>query len=114
VLSRRLRVWPVLVEMELLELAVDRGLALHVLAVQPFDEFMSGLLALIVRMVAVTEHELAAGRGMLPDPPAAWLVTVVLPHQLVDARADRAQDAELFDVRAEPGPEALPRSSKVA
>src|SRR5215813_1758434 len=66
---------------------------------------MSWFSALVVGVVAVAEQELAASRGMLPDSPAARLVTVVLPDQLVDARADRAEDAELFEVGAEPGPE---------
>src|SRR6516164_5837461 len=91
--------------MDLVGLAVHRGLALQVLTVQPLDQLMSRLAALVVGMVAMAEQELAARRGILPDPPAAWLVTVVLLDELVDARADRAEDTELFNVRAEPGPE---------
>src|SRR5262249_52276655 len=72
---------------------------------QPLDQLMSRFSALVVGVVAVTEQELAASRGMLPDSPAARLVTVVLPDQLVDARADRAEDAELFEVGAEPRPQ---------
>ena len=63
--------------MDLVELAVDGCLALQVLTVQPFDELMGRLSALVVGMVAIAEQELTARGGMLPDPPAAWLVTVV-------------------------------------
>src|SRR5215469_4104897 len=91
--------------MHLLEPDVDGGLALQMLTVQPLDELMSWPLALEVRMVAVAEVELAAGGGVVADPPAAWFVAVVLLHQLVDARADRAENAELGKVRAESGPE---------
>jgi hypothetical protein len=34
-------------------------------------------------------------------------VAVVLLDELVDARADRAEDTELLDVGAEPGPESI-------
>jgi hypothetical protein len=91
--------------MGLVELAVDRRLAFQVLTVQPFDELVSRLPAPVVRMMAITEHELAIGRWILPDPPASRLVTVVLLDQLVDACGDPAEDAELLEVRAEPGPE---------
>jgi hypothetical protein len=97
----------------LVELAVDGALALQVLTVQPFDELMSWLPALVVGMVAIAQQELAARGGMLPDPPAAGLVTVVLLDQLVDARADRAEDAELLQVRAEPGPEPVVRTGLI-
>ena len=93
------------VVMGLVELAVNRRLAFQVLTVQPFDELVSRLPAPVVRMMAITEHELAVGRGILPDPPASRLVTVVLLDQLVDACGDPAEDAELLEVRAEPGPE---------
>src|SRR6516164_2899859 len=96
-----------------MELAVHRRLALHVLTMQPFDQLMSWLLALVVGMVAIAEQELAARGGMLPDPPAAWLVAVVLLDQLVDARADRADDTELLQVRAEPGPEPVVRTGLI-
>jgi hypothetical protein len=91
--------------MDLLEFAVNRGLALQVLTVQPLDQLMGRLLAVIFGVVPVAEQELAVRRGVLPDSPAAWLVAVVLLDQLVDGGADRAEDAELFNVRAEPGPE---------
>src|SRR5215472_18405753 len=74
---------------------------------QPLDQLMSWLFALVVGVMPIAEQELAARRGMLPDSPAARLVTVVVLDQLVDARADRAEDAELFDVGAEPGPESV-------
>jgi len=99
--------------MDLVELALHRSLALQVLAVQPFDELMGRLPALVVRMVAIAQQELAARCGMLPDPPASGLVTVVLLDQLVDARADRAEDAELLQVRAEPGPEPVVRTGLI-
>jgi hypothetical protein len=93
------------VVMGLVELAVDCRLAFQVLTVQPFDELVSRLPAPVVRMMAITEHELAVGRGILPDPPASRLVAVVLLDRLVDACGDPAEDAELLEVRAEPGPE---------
>jgi hypothetical protein len=98
---------------DLVEFAVDRRLALQVLTVQPLDQLMIRLPALVVGVVAIAEQELATRRGMLPDPPAAWLVAVVLLDQLVDTRADRAEDAELFDVRADPGPEPVIRAGLV-
>lgn len=42
---------------------------------------------------------------MVANPPAAGVMTVVLLDQLVDTGGDRADDAELGQVRAEPGPE---------
>src|SRR5690242_2575149 len=96
--------------MDLVELAVHRGLALQVLTVQLVDQFMGRLPALVVGMVAIAKQELAARGGMLPDPPAAWLVTVVLLDHLVDARTDRAEDTELLQIRAEPGPESVVRA----
>jgi hypothetical protein len=98
---------------DLVELAVNGFLALQVLTVQPFDEFMSWLLALEVRVVAVAEVELAARGRVVADPPAAWLVAVVLLDQLVERGADRAEDAELFQVRAEPGPEPVVRAGSL-
>src|SRR5262249_28477877 len=50
-------------------------------------------------------EKLAPRRLILPAPPAARLVTVVLLEQLVDTRAGRAEDTELLQVRAEPRPE---------
>ena len=88
--------------LDVVKLAVDRCLALQVLTMQPLDQLTSWLPALVVGVVAVAEQELAAGRGMVSDSPAARLVTVVLLDQLVDARADRAEDAELRDVGADP------------
>ena len=96
--------------MDFLKLAVNRRLALQVLTVQSLDQLVSGLHALIVGMVAITEQELAARSLVLPDPPAARLVTVVLLDQLVDGRADRAEDTELLQIRAEPGPEPVVRT----
>src|SRR5215472_6456123 len=74
---------------------------------QPLDQLMSWLFALVVGVMPIAEQELAACRGMLPDSPAARLMAVVLLDELVDARADRAKDAELFEVGAEPGPESV-------
>ena len=96
---------PVLVD--LLEFAVDGCLALQVLTVQPFDQLMGRLLALVVGMVAIAEQELAVRGGMLPDPPAARLVTVVLFDQLVDGRADRAPRMPNSS-RSEPNPDQNP------
>jgi hypothetical protein len=53
------------------KLGVNRCLALQVLAMHPLDQLMGWLCALVVGMMAVAEQELAAGRGMLPDSPAA-------------------------------------------
>src|SRR5215831_566143 len=92
---------------DFVELAVNCRLALQVLTVQPFDQLMSWLSALVVGVMPIAEQELAACRVILPDSPAAGLVTVVLLDQLVDARTDRAEDTELLDVRAEPGPESV-------
>src|SRR5690348_1209859 len=91
--------------MDLLELAVDGGLALQMLTVQALDELMSWLLALEVRVVPVTQVELAARRRVVAEPPAARFVTVELPHQRVDACGDRAENAELLQVGTEPRPE---------
>src|ERR1700757_1332674 len=74
---------------------------------QPLDQLMGRLSALVVGVVAIAEQELAACRGMLPDSPAARLVTVVLLDELVNARADRTKDAELFNVRTKAGPESV-------
>jgi hypothetical protein len=65
--------------MDLPELAVDGCLALQVLTVQPFDELVGRLAALLAGVVAVAEQELAARGGMLPDPPAAGLVAASTP-----------------------------------
>src|SRR5499427_7734713 len=99
--------------MNLVEFSVHRCLSLQVLTVQPFDELMSRLSAPVVGVMAIAEQELAARRVILPNPPAARLVTVVLLDQLVDARADRAEDTDLLQVRAEPGPESVVRPGLV-
>src|SRR5215831_15730345 len=99
--------------MDLAEFAVNGLLALQVLAVQPFDQLMSWLPPLEVRVVAVAEVELAARCGVVAEPPAAWLVAVVFLDQLVHGGTDRAQDAELFQVGAEPGPEPVIRAGLV-
>jgi hypothetical protein len=91
--------------MDFLEFVMNGGLAFQMLTVQALDELMSWLVALEVRVVAVTQVELAVGGRVVADPPAARFVTVVLPEQRVDGDADRAENAELFKVRAEPGPE---------
>ena len=46
--------------MDLVQLAVDRRLALQMLTVQAFDELMSWLLAVEVGVMAIAEQELAA------------------------------------------------------
>src|SRR5271169_4357145 len=71
---------------------------------------MGRLLALVVRMVPVAEHELTAGGRMRADPPAAGLMAVDFLYQLVERSADRAKDAELGNVRAESRPEPIIRS----
>jgi hypothetical protein len=71
-----------------IRLAVDRGPAFQVLTVQPFYELASWLLALIVGMVAITERELAVRGGMLPDPPAARMMRVLLDQAAGNPDAD--------------------------
>ena len=60
--------------MYLVEFAVDRRLVLQVLAMQPLDQLMSWLSALIVGMMAVAEQELATRRGCCPtrQQPGSW------------------------------------------
>ena len=67
------------------KLAVDRCLVLQVLTMQPLDQLMGWLSALVVGVMPIAEQELAACRVILPDSPAARLVTVVLLDQLVNA-----------------------------
>jgi hypothetical protein len=71
--------------MDVVKLAVDRCLALQVLAMQSLDQLTGWPSALVVGVMAIAKLELAACRGMLPDSPAARLVTVVLLDQLVNA-----------------------------
>ena len=78
------------------KLAVNGCLALQVLTMQPVDQLTSWPFALVVGVMAIAKQELAACRGMLSDSPAARLVTVALLDELVDARADRSEDAELL------------------
>jgi hypothetical protein len=47
------------------------------------------------------------------DAPTAGFVAVVPLHQLIDPRADHADDAELDQIRTEPGPEAVIRAGLV-
>jgi len=61
---------------------------------------MGRLLAHVVGVVPVTEHELTACGRMRADPPAAGLMAVDFLYQLVEPSADRAEDAELGNVRA--------------
>jgi hypothetical protein len=93
--------------MDVMELVMDHRLARQVFLVQPFDELVSWLFASVVRMVAVTQRELAARRRMRADPPAARLVTVVLPDHLIHAGGDRADNAELGKVRSESRPKRI-------
>jgi hypothetical protein len=53
-------------------------------------------------MMAVAQHELAARHGVIADTPAAGLMTVVLPHELIDAGDECADNSELGNVRAKP------------
>lgn len=70
---------------------------------------MGRLFALVVGVVTVTEHELPACGRMRADPPAAGLVAVDFLYQLVEPGPDRAEDAELGNVRAESRPESVIR-----
>src|ERR1700751_108798 len=71
---------------------------------------MGRLLARVVGVVAVTEHELPARSRMRADPPAAGLVVGDLLDHLVEPGADRAEDAELGNVRTESRPESVIRA----
>jgi hypothetical protein len=53
-------------------------------------------------MMPIAEEKLTTGGRVVADPPTAWLMAVVLPHDLVHAGADRADNAELGDIRTEP------------
>jgi len=93
--------------MDVVELAMDYRLACQVLLVHPFDKLVSWFFALKVWMVAVTQRELATRRLMRADPPAAWLVAVVLPDQLIHASSDRADNTEFGKVRPESRPKRI-------
>jgi hypothetical protein len=83
---------------EIDQLGVDRGLAFQVLSMEPFDQLVRRLDAVVVGMVPVAEAELTACRGVRADAPTARLVAVELPHELVHGRSDRPDDAELGQV----------------
>jgi hypothetical protein len=82
-------------------------LALDVQAVRLFDQLAGRLLSLVVRVMAGAQQELAADRRVGADAPAATLMAVELAAELVHARHGRADEAELNDVRTEPGPEGI-------
>jgi hypothetical protein len=49
-------------------------------------------------MMPIAQKELTTGGRMVAHAPAAWLVTVVLPYELVHAGGDCPDDAELGKV----------------
>jgi len=93
--------------LNLVEFVVDRFPALDVLAVQLFDQLAGRLLSVVVRVMAGAEQELAVGRFVGADAPAAALMAVELARYLVHARKGCPDEAELSDIRSDPGPEAV-------
>jgi hypothetical protein len=70
--------WLMQAPLSLVEFVVDRFLALDVLAVQLFDQLAGRLLSAVVRVMAGAQHELAAGRLVGANAPAAALMAVEL------------------------------------
>ncbi len=62
------------VSIHFVEFVVNGFLALDVLAVRLFDQLARRLLSLVVRVMAVAEQKLAAGRRVGADAPAARLM----------------------------------------
>src|ERR1700739_4778285 len=93
--------------MNIVEISVDRFLALDVQAVQLLDQLAGRLLSLVVRVMVAAEQKLAAGRRVGAYAPAATLMAVEFAVELVHARHGRADEAELSYVRTEPGPEGI-------
>jgi hypothetical protein len=62
----------------LAKLGVNRLLSLNVLSVQPGNQLGSGLLAVVVRMMAPTQIELPTRSFMVSHPPTARLMAVEL------------------------------------
>jgi hypothetical protein len=96
-----------------MEFLVQTRLPLLVCSVQALDHGTGRPGAVVIGVMAVTQQELTAGGGMIPDSPASRLVAVVLPYHLINPGADRADNAELGDVGSEPGPETVIRSRLV-
>ena len=71
-----LHVIPRFASMRLVEFVVNGFLALDVLAVQLFDQLARRFLSLVIRVMAVAEQKLAAGRRMSANAPAAPLMAV--------------------------------------
>src|SRR4051794_16882879 len=72
---------------DLNDAGAEQALTLLVLAVQSLDQLSAGPPTLIIGVMPVAQHELAARGGMVPDAPASRLVTVEFLHQLVYACA---------------------------
>lgn len=85
----------------------NQGLALAVFTMQPLDQLAGWSVTLVVRVMLVAEVELAIGRRMVAHPPAALLVAVELPGQLIHSRDDCSDEAELGQIRPEAGPECI-------
>src|SRR3954449_10886880 len=68
---------------------VEQPSPLVMLAMQPLDQISVRSPALIIGVMAVAQHELAARGGMVPHAPASRLVTVEFLHQLIDSLAHR-------------------------
>jgi hypothetical protein len=86
------------------ELAAESRLEFLVLSMQAMDYLMGRFLATVVRVMAVTEHELTACSRMCADSPASRFVAVDFLYELVEPSADRTEDAELGNVRPESRP----------
>ena len=76
--ASRVMSWLVQAPLNLVEFVVDRFFALDVLAVQLFDQLAGRLLSVVVRVMAGAEQELAVGRLVGADAPAAALMAVEL------------------------------------
>jgi hypothetical protein len=96
--------------MDFMEPLVNGSLLCRMLAVHPKDQVMRRFEAVEVGVVMVAEEKLTPCRRMGSDPPTARLVTVVFLYELIDGSADGAENAELGEIRTEPGPESVVRT----
>src|SRR6516162_7691826 len=95
------------------ELVVQRRLSLQVLLVHASDDVVRGFLTVVVGVMAVTEQKLSSRRRVGADAPTTRLMAVVLPNQLICGSRDRAEDAQLCDVRTKSRPESVERARLV-
>ena len=89
---------PLQVAVDLLEPVLEDRDVSEVLTVQSLDQLVCRPLPLEVGMVPVAQEELAAGRGVGAHTPAAGLVTLVLPYDLVHARRDGTDETDLGEI----------------